>query len=248
MTRPVVGISAALESASWVIWRDTEVNISQRSYSECVVAAGGMPVLLPADERTASSPGELLDVLDALVLSGGADLDPASYGAEPHPRTAGYKAARDRFELALCRGAIERDLPVLGICRGAQILNVSCGGNLVQHLGDSTQHVEVPGTFSTHQVRLEPGSLAAHAAGTERTEIRSHHHQALDRLGEGLVASGWSLPDELVEAIELPARSFVVGFLWHPEELRDGAPFRALVDAARSANGVRPRSRSGVAA
>jgi putative glutamine amidotransferase len=230
--RPVVGITAALESASWVIWRDTEVNISQRSYSECVTAAGGLPVLLPADERSATDPAELLDVLDALVLAGGADLDPASYGAEPHPRTLGYNAERDRFELALCRGAIERDMPVLGICRGAQILNVACGGDLVQHLGDGTQHVEVPGTFSTHEVRLAPRSLAARAAGTEQAEVRSHHHQALDRLGEGLVASGWSVPDELIEAVELPERSFAVGFLWHPEEIRDGAPFSALTEAA----------------
>ena len=230
--RPVVGVTAALESASWVVWRDTEVNISQRHYSECVTDAGGIPVLLPADERSASDPAELLDVLDALVLSGGADLDPASYGADPHPRTLGYRAERDRFELALCRGAIERDLPVLGICRGAQIFNVARGGTLVQHLGDGTLHVEEPGTFSTHEVRLDPSSLAARAAGAERAEVRSHHHQALDRIGEGLVASGWSEPDGLVEAVELPEQSFAVGFLWHPEELRDGAPFRALVEAA----------------
>jgi putative glutamine amidotransferase len=230
--RPVVGITAALESASWVVWRDTEVNISQRHYSECVAEAGGIPVLLPAEERSATSPGELLDVLDALVLSGGADLDPASYGAEPHPMTVGYKAERDQFEIALCRGALERDMPVLAICRGTQILNVACGGSLNQHLGDSTQHVEVVGQFSTHEIRLEPGSVAAQAAGTERCEVRSHHHQALDRVGDGLIASGWSVPDDLVEAIEMPERSFAVGFMWHPEELRDGAPFRALTAAA----------------
>lgn len=230
--RPVIGITAALESASWVVWRDTEVNISQRHYSECVSQAGGIPVLLPAEDRSAEDPSELLDALDALVLSGGADLDPASYGAEPHPRTLGYKAERDRFEIALCRGALERNMPVLCICRGTQIFNVACGGTLNQHLGDSTQHVEIPGMFSTHEVRLEPGSLAARAAGTERAEVRSHHHQALDTLGEGLVPSGWSVPDELVEAIEIPERSFAVGFMWHPEELRDGAPFRALAGAA----------------
>jgi putative glutamine amidotransferase len=230
--RPVVGITAALESASWVVWRDTEVNISQRHYSECVADSGGIPLLLPAEERSASNPAELLDVLDALVLSGGADLDPASYGAEPDPKTVGYKAERDDFEIALCRGAIERDMPVLAICRGTQILNVARGGTLNQHLGDSTQHVEVVGEFSTHEVRLEPGSLASRAAGTERAEVRSHHHQALDRLGDGLVATGWSVPDDLVEAVELPERSFAVGFMWHAEEIRDGAPFRALVEAA----------------
>ncbi len=232
MRRPVVGITAALETANWVVWRDTEVNISQRHYSECVAQSGAIPLLLPAEEESATNPAELLDVLDALVLSGGADLDPASYGAEPDPRTIGFRAERDRFEIALCRGALERDMPVLAICRGTQILNVACGGTLVQHLGDATQHVEVPGTFSTHEVRLQPGSLAARAAGTDRADVRSHHHQALDRLGEGLVATGWSVPDDLVEAIEVPERSFAVGFLWHPEELRDGAPFRALAAAA----------------
>jgi putative glutamine amidotransferase len=230
--RPVVGITAALETANWVVWRDTEVNISQRHYSECVAQSGAISLLLPAEEQSATNPGELLDVLDALVLSGGADLDPASYGAEPDPRTIGFRAERDLFEIALCRGALERDMPVLAICRGMQILNVACGGTLVQHLGDATQHVEVPGTFSTHEVRLQPGSLAARAAGADRAEIRSHHHQALDRLGEGLVATGWSIPDDLVEAIEVPERSFAVGFLWHPEELRDGSPFRALATAA----------------
>ena len=231
--RPVVGITAALESASWVVWRDTEVNISQRHYSECVAEAGGIPVLLPAEEGSASNPAELLDVLDALVLSGGADLDPASYGAEPDPTTVGYKAERDRFEIALCRGALKRDMPVLGICRGTQIFNVACGGTLIQHLGDATQHVEVVGEFSTHEVRLEPGSLAARAIGAEQAEVRSHHHQALDRLGDGLVASGWSVPDDLVEAIELPRHQFAVGFMWHPEEVRETTSFRALAEAAR---------------
>ena len=184
------------------------MNISQRHYSECVAQSGAIPLLLPAEEESAANPAELLDVLDALVLSGGADLDPASYGAEPDPMTIGFRSERDRFEIALCRGALERDTPVLAICRGTQILNVACGGTLVQHLGDATQHAEVPGTFSTHEVRLQPGSLAARAAGTDRAEIRSHHHQGLDRLGEGLVATGWSIPDDLVEAIEVPERSF----------------------------------------
>ncbi len=233
--RPVVGITAALESASWVVWQDTEVNLSQRNYSECVSGAGAIPLVLPADDASTRAPGELLDVIDALVLSGGADLDPASYGAEPDPRTVGYKAERDRFELALCRGAIERDMPVLGICRGMQLMNVACGGTLVQHIGDSTQHVVEAGTFSTHEVRLEPQSEAARVVGAEHVEVRSHHHQALGQMGEGLVASGWSVPDDLVEAIEMPARSFAVGVMWHPEEVRDVRPFGALAEAAREA-------------
>lgn len=233
--RPVVGITAALETASWVIWRDTQVNISQRNYSETVAAAGGIPVLLPAEERSANEPAELLDVLDALVLSGGADLDPGSYGAQPHPKTVGYKAERDQFEIALCRGALEREMPVFGVCRGMQLLNVACGGTLLQHLGDPTQHVETLGEFSTHEVRLEPGSLAARATGSERGQVRSHHHQALDRLGDGLVPTGWSVPDQLIEAVEIPSRSFALGFMWHPEELRDASPFEALIAASRQA-------------
>jgi len=189
-------------------------------------------VLLPADEATAEDPDGLLDVIDALVLSGGADLDPASYGEQPHRMTVGYRAERDRFEIGLCRGALERDMPILGICRGTQILNVACGGTLIQHLG-ATQHVETPGTFSSHEVRIEPGSLAARVAGTDRSEVRSHHHQALDRLGDGLTVTAWSVPDELPEAIEMPEHSFCVGFLWHPEELRDTRPFEVLAEAAR---------------
>ena len=233
--RPVVGITAALEDASWVVWRDTEVNLSQRNYSDCVADAGAIPVLLPADEASAEAPADLLDAIDALVLSGGADLDPASYEAEPNPKTVGYKAERDRFELALARGAIERDMPVLGICRGMQLLNVACGGTLNQHLGDATQHVGEPGVFVQHEVRLEPGSLAARVVDAERGEVRSHHHQGIERLGAGLVESAWSIPDGLVEAIELPGRSFAVGVMWHPEELRQIAPFAALADAARQA-------------
>jgi putative glutamine amidotransferase len=233
--RPVVGITAALENASWVVWQDTEVNLSQRNYSACVADAGALPVLLPADEASADSPDELLDVIDALVLSGGADLDPGSYGAEPHPKTLGYKAERDRFELALARGALDRDMPVLGICRGTQLLNVACGGSLNQHLGDSTRHVGEPGVFSKHEVRLGSESLAARVVGVEYVEVRSHHHQGIERLGAELLESGWSVPDDVVEAIELPDRSFAVGVMWHPEEVRDVAPFAALAEAARAA-------------
>jgi putative glutamine amidotransferase len=233
--RPVIGITAALESAGWSVWAETEVNLSPRTYSECVADGGGLPLLLPADERSADDPSHLLDLLDGLVLAGGADLDPASYGAEPHPRTVGYKAERDRFELALCREAFERDLPTLGICRGMQLMNVARGGDIVQHLGDGTPHVEKPGEFSSHGVRLDPGSLAARVVDCDHIEVRSHHHQALGELGEGVVPSGWSAFDDLIEAIEVPGLSFCVAVLWHPEEVGHVAPFRALADAARQA-------------
>jgi gamma-glutamyl-gamma-aminobutyrate hydrolase PuuD len=162
--RPVVGISAAFERARWAVWVDVEVNVSQRTYTDRVDAAGGLPLLLPASEAGTADPGAVLDRVDALLLAGGADLDPASYGQEPDPATSNYRRARDDFEIALCREAIARRMPVLGVCRGLQVLNVARGGDLVQHLADAQMHVHTPGRFSDHEVRLEPGSLAAEAA------------------------------------------------------------------------------------
>lgn len=234
MRRPVIGICAALEIADWVAWKRVEANVSQRTYSLCIADAGALPVLLPADEASVEAPDDLLDLLDALVLSGGADLDPASYGAEPHESTKGYKAERDRFEIALAQRALERDMPVLGICRGMQLLNVACGGTLEQNLANSDLHMHTPGQFSDHDVRLEPGSLAARVMGAERVSARSHHHQGIDRLGDGIVASGWAEPGEVIEAIELPDRAWALGLLWHPEEHRHSPALAALAGAARA--------------
>ena len=233
--RPVLGICAALEIAAWVAWKDTLANLSQRTYSLCVADAGAIPVILPADEASEGAPDEVLDILDGLVLSGGADLDPASYGAEPHDTTKGFKAERDRFELALARRALERDMPVLGICRGMQLLNVACGGTLEQNLADSQVHIATPGSFSDHPVRLEPGSLAARVMGEEMVDVRSHHHQGIDRVGEGLVVSGWAEPGGVIEAIEMPSKTFALGVIWHPEEHRRSPALRGLADAARQA-------------
>jgi putative glutamine amidotransferase len=234
VTRPVIGITAAIENASWAAWEQVEGNVSQRTYSLRVAGAGGLPLVLPADEATAKSPGQLLDLLDGLVLSGGADVDPATYGAERGPRSTGYRAERDRFELGLARAAIARELPVLGICRGMQLLNVALGGTLDQSLPDSELHLHTPGRFSDHEVRLDPGSLAARAAGAERITARSHHHQGVERLGDGLVASGWAEPGGTVEAVEAPGRGFVLGILWHAEEEEASTVIGALVEAGRS--------------
>ncbi len=232
MGRPVIGICAMIERAAWTVWEDVEVNVSQRTYSRGVAAAGGLPVILPPDDAGAESPEQLLEMLDGLLLAGGSDIDPKTYGAEAEPETTGSRAERDRFEVALARGALERELPLLGVCRGMQLLNVACGGSLIQHLPDSAVHVHTPGVFADHEVRLAPGSLAARAAGAERIAIRSHHHQGIDRLGDSLVASGWSEPGETIEAIEARDGRWALGVLWHTEEERESPVLGALTAAA----------------
>ena len=183
----------------------------------------------------------MLDLLDGLILAGGADIDPSAYGAEPHEETIGTVPERDTFEIALARSALERDLPLLGICRGMQLLNVAPGGTLIQHLPESHGHEDhrrTPGTFdgADHDVRLEPGSLAARAAGEEVHGTKSHHHQGVDRLGEGLGVTGWAELDELPEAIEAPDRRFALGVQWHPEADELSVVIESFVrEAARTA-------------
>jgi putative glutamine amidotransferase len=230
--RPIIGICSAIESASWAAWGEVVVNLSPRTYSLAVQRAGGLALILPPDDAVAEAPDELLDLVDGLLLAGGSDIDPASYGAKPGPETKGSRPERDRFEIALGTGALERDMPVLGICRGMQMLNVIQGGTLDQHLGLEL-HRHTPGAFCDHGVRLEPGSLAARVIGDEQTTVKSAHHQGVDELGEGVIATGWA-DDGIVEAIELPEKSFAVGVLWHPEEDERSRVVGALVEDARS--------------
>ncbi len=237
MTTPVVGICAAIERVRWASW-DVVVTMAPQTYSTAIQAAGAVAVILPPDPALSADPDPLLDRIDAVLLAGGSDVDPASYGAEPAPETAGARADRDSFELALLRRAIERDMPTLGICRGMQMLNIACGGSIDQHiptaLGGSSLHREVAGTFSDHEVTIDPGSLAARAVGRERATVKSHHHQGVGRLGEGLVVSGRSATDELIEAIELPDRRYALGVLWHPEEDVESSVIESLVEEARN--------------
>ncbi len=237
MRRPVIGICTSLENIRFGVWHEMAA-FSPHSYTQAVQRAGGLGLLLPPDPRAADEPDALLDLLDGLVLAGGVDVDPASYGQEPHSSTAGWVSERDVFELELAARALERDLPLLGICRGMQVLNVARGGTLLQHLPDVVHHEDhrrTVGTFAgnDHDVALTPGSLAERAAGEPLHPTKSHHHQGIDRLGAGLAVTGRAVRDELPEAVEDPGRRFVLGVQWHPEADETSRVVGALVEAAR---------------
>jgi putative glutamine amidotransferase len=234
--RPVIGICTALERARWSVW-DQSAFLLPESYVTALHRAGAIAVMLPPDPAVAADPDQVLDLLDGLLLAGGADIDPDSYGETRHANTIATVPARDAFEIAIVRRALERDLPLLGICRGMQLLNVACGGTVIQHLPERfghTNHLRTPGTFdgNDHDVHLTPGTLAARAAGSERPKTLSHHHQGIERLGDGLVITGWAEGDELPEAIEDPTRRFALGVQWHPEADVRSLLVGALVSAA----------------
>jgi putative glutamine amidotransferase len=235
MTRPLIGVCAAVEPASFGVWKDEPATLLPLSYSRAIHGAGAMMAMLPPDRRAAEDPGELLDRIDALVLGGGADIDPDAQGVEAHSETVGTNPDRDRFEIALALEALDRGMPLLGVCRGMQILNVACGGTLDQHIPERLGHEihrPVPGSWAEHDVRIRPGSLVAEAAGTDRLTVKSHHHQGVDRIPQNLTPSAWATDDESVEAIESGDGGFALGVLWHPEEDATDAIFPALVDRA----------------
>jgi putative glutamine amidotransferase len=237
--RPLIGITTYAEpSVRWGAW-DVPSAVLPLEYVEAVERAGGRPLLVPP-----SSVGleETLDAVDGLVFSGGSDLDPGLYGAEPHPETTGVRAARDEAELVLLRAALERDLPVLAICRGSQVLNVARGGDLVQHLPDvvgDDKHKVTPGEFADHGVSVDPGTRLGGILG-EHAPVKSHHHQGLGRLGDGLRESARA-EDGTVEAVEDPTKRFAVGVLWHPEAGEDDALFEELVRQAAEYRDQRAR-------
>lgn len=236
MSRPTIGVTAATENISYGAWRDIPAIVSPASYVRAVQRAGGRPILLPPDPEDAADPNGVLGLIDALILTGGAgDLDPALYGEDPHPETGPIQERRDAYELALVRAAIEKRMPVLGICRGAQILNVAYGGGIEQHIPDTLghdAHRHTPGAFADHDVTLRAGSLAARAAGAERNAVKSHHHQGIKSVGGGLLATGWA-EDDTVEAVEDPTCPFVLGVLWHPEEDEKSQLIEALISEVK---------------
>jgi putative glutamine amidotransferase len=231
VTKPLVGITTYVEPARWGAW-ELEAALIPFAYVQAVERAGARPLLVPPSEEGVE---ETLDALDGLLLSGGNDLDPETYGAEAHAETNGLRPERDRAELALLEGALARDMPVLAVCRGFQVLNVARGGDLVQHLpevvGDE-KHREVKGVFSEHPVRIEDSSKLGALLG-DRAPVKSHHHQGVGTVGRGLREVAWA-DDGTVEGLEDPERRFALGVLWHPEAGEDMKLFEALVAEARA--------------
>ncbi|MEV5932736.1 gamma-glutamyl-gamma-aminobutyrate hydrolase family protein [Streptomyces sp. NPDC052079] len=227
--RPLIGISTYAEpGVRWGVWQ-LDAALLPAGYPRLVQRAGGLAAMLPPDapERAAATVARL----DGLVIAGGSDVEPVHYGAEPDPRTGPPARARDAWELALIEAALDRGVPLLGICRGMQLLNVALGGTLVQHIDG---HAEVPGVFGSHPVKPVPGTRYA-AAVPEETSVPTYHHQSVDRLGTALIPSAHA-PDGTVEAIELPAPHWTLGIQWHPEMAEDLRVMNALVTAALTAD------------
>ena len=233
---PRVGLTTYRDQVAWGVWNEPG-DVLPASYADSVAAAGAVPLLLPPASADANAAARVvLDGLHGLVITGGADVDPARYGAERDEHTGPPHPDRDGWELALARLALERGMPLLAICRGMQVLNVALGGTLSQHLPDlvgSDLHCPTVGVHGRHEVDLMSGTLI-HAVFGDRAEVATYHHQGVDRLGHGLVATGWA-SDGVVEAVERPGTAWVVGVQWHPE-VAAGAPlFEAFVNACRGA-------------
>jgi putative glutamine amidotransferase len=229
VSKPLIGITTYVTAARWSYW-DDEAALVPLAYVAAVERAGGRPLLVPPSENGVE---ETLDAVDGLVFSGGSDLDPELYDQDPHDETTGIEPERDRAELSLLQAALARDMPVLAVCRGSQVLNVARGGDLVQHLpelvGDE-KHKHTPGAFADHDISLEAGTRLAALLG-ERAPVKSHHHQGLGRVGEGLRVAAHA-EDGTIEAVEDPGRRFVLGVLWHPEAGGDMRLFEELVREA----------------
>jgi len=238
--KPLIGITTYITSARFGSWEEVTSLVPQ-DYVRAIEHAGGRPLLIPPSEDGIE---ETLDAFDGVIFSGGSDLDPEMYGQEAHPETYGIVEQRDRAELALLEAALARDMPVLAICRGSQVLNVALGGDLVQHLPDvvgDQKHKHTPGEYADHEVDVHPETRLGSLLG-ERAPVKSHHHQGFGRLGEGLKEAARA-DDGTVEALEDPSRRFTIGVLWHPEAGDDLRLFEELVaEAERYREAVEPRT------
>lgn len=231
MSRPVVGLTCYLERARWNSWDEPAALIGEH-YLRSLTQAGARTVIVPQDVVDNS----VLDRLDGLVLAGGADVDPATYAADPHSATGPTRPERDQAEIMLYTGARERGMPVLGICRGLQIMSIATGGSLHQHLPDlvgDTSHRSAPGTFNDHGATFAPGSLIARIVGAEHTVVNSSHHQAVADPGL-LTVTGWA-QDATIEVAEDPAAHFGLGVQWHPEVVQTEVSARIFAAFATAA-------------
>jgi putative glutamine amidotransferase len=236
--RPLIGVTAYRQVTSWGAW-ERDAALVPGLYVDMVWEAGGQPVLIPPvggdDDQVVAAAAALVGTLGGLVLVGGGDIDATRYGQDPDPRAGGTSLERDRVEVALLSAALVRDLPVLAVCRGHQLLNVVCGGDLVQYLPDvvgSTDHQPRAGAFAPMSVTTEPGSKVARILG-DQFEVLCCHHQAIGSVGQGLVVTATS-HDGVIEAVELPGHRFAVGVQWHPEERRDLRLFEALIESVKT--------------
>jgi len=231
VTTPVIGLTTYREHAEWGVWSQ-RADLLPAQYAAAVEAAGGVPVLLPP-AGTAREAAAVVARLDGLVISGGADVDPGRYGAQPHPRTAGWRPDRDAWELALLDAAAAAELPVLGVCRGMQVMAVHAGGRLDQHtpdrVGDDT-HSPGADAFGVVPVSTVPGSRTSALVG-DSLVVNCHHHQSV-RDHPGLLASAWAA-DGTLEALELAGDRFCVAVQWHPETAADVGLMTGLVRAAQ---------------
>lgn len=242
--RPVVAVTIGVERAQWGAGWDGPAAMLPIDYVRSIRRAGGMPILVPPDGHLADDPDEILDVADAVLFAGGADISPTAYGQSPSPHLEGIDAMRDRVELAIMRRALERDVPVLGICRGLQLLAIATGGTLHQHLPDLVgheHHRRSTGTFvgNRHRVDLTAGSQIAAIEEATSVERASHHHQGVDTLGDGVRVTGRCPVDGLPEAIEVSDHPFALAVQWHPEVEEECSPIRALVGSAVTRRWVR---------
>jgi putative glutamine amidotransferase len=235
MFRPLIGVTTYLVPADWGVWTAQRAALLPVQYAALVQRSGGIAAMLPPDDPAVAA--DVVSRLDGLVVSGGPDVDPARYGAERGPHTDVPAPERDAWELALVAAALERGLPLLGICRGMQLLNVACGGDLVQHLPDAVGHKDhspTYGAYALHPVTPVPGTRLAALLGTAATDVPTYHHQAVHRLGTGLVASAHHT-DGTIEALERAGGftvAFTVAVQWHPEQGADLRLAQALVTAA----------------
>jgi putative glutamine amidotransferase len=244
--RPTIGLSCYWRQATFGAWTLDAALVGQ-GYVEGIRLAGGRAVVLPPDPEWIENPGDAVNFIDGLLLTGGEDIDPLLWGEAAHPANGPVSPRRDAVEQALLHCALEQGKPVLGICRGMQLINVALGGSLLQHMGeivDQRPHREDDSTYGRHPITVVPGTKVSDMC-QPGTVVHSHHHQTIGTVAPGLIASAYA-PDETIEAIELDSETFCVGVLWHPDATHDptGAPvFSRLVEEARCA-AVGPDARS----